>query len=440
MDAIDPTQTKLRVLVASHSHPAVAKGGAEIAAHNLFLALQARPDSEAWFLGCSRDGSFGRLGSAIVQPFSDREFLYCPGEFDWFKFANHDPRFPRQFEALLAELDPQVVHFHHYINFGVEVFQLVRRALPNARIVLTLHEYLGICHHYGQMITSGKHNLCYEASYTRCHGCFPEWDPSDFFLRRSYILQFLDHVDQFIAPSRFLADRYVRWGVSAERMTVVENVVAPTLPPVVAPLHGAEDVLRIGFFGQISWLKGCNVMFDAADILARDEVSDIVFDIHGDYRSQMPDFQKEFLERLDAAGRNVAFHGPYENELVDMLMAGVDAVLVPSVWWENSPVVIQEALRNRRPVICSAIGGMAEKVRDGVDGFHFRAGSGAALAGLLRRLAKDRQLLLGVEASMARPVSADAITDRHLELYRSLFVRTAPRLDGPARLPAAAAG
>ena len=71
-------------------------------------------------------------------------------------------------------------------------------------------------------------------------------------------------------------------------------------------------------------------------------------------------------------------------------MNSVDLVLVPSIWWENSPMVIQEALRNRRPVVCSDIGGMAEKVVDGRDGFSFPVGNPVALASLLRRLAGAR--------------------------------------------------
>ena len=59
------------------------------------------------------------------------------------------------------------------------------------------------------------------------------------------------------------------------------------------------------------------------------------------------------------------------------LMAEVDWVVVPSLWWENSPLVIQEAFLHGRPVICSDIGGMAEKVTDGVNGLHFRAGDRA---------------------------------------------------------------
>jgi len=54
-------------------------------------------------------------------------------------------------------------------------------------------------------------------------------------------------------------------------------------------------------------------------------------------------------------------------------MAAVDWVVVPSIWWENSPLVIQEAFAHGRPVICSDIGGMAEKVAHEKNGLHFRA-------------------------------------------------------------------
>jgi len=60
-------------------------------------------------------------------------------------------------------------------------------------------------------------------------------------------------------------------------------------------------------------------------------------------------------------------------------------VVVPSIWWENSPLVIQEAFAAGRPVICSDIGGMAEKVTDGVNGLHFRVGDPEDLAATIHR-------------------------------------------------------
>ena len=77
--------------------------------------------------------------------------------------------------------------------------------------------------------------------------------------------------------------------------------------------------------------------------------------------------------------------GKYAHDDLPRLMAEVDWVVVPSRWWENSPLVIQEAFLHQRPVICSDIGGMAEKVADGVDGLHFRAGDPRSLARVLER-------------------------------------------------------
>jgi glycosyltransferase involved in cell wall biosynthesis len=409
---------RLRVVIAAHGHPEMSKGGAEIAAYQLFCNLRDRADYEAWFIGCDRTMEADRAGAVILQPFSEREYIYAPGEFEWFKFANRDFRFPGDFTDLLKELQPDVIHFHHYMNYGVEVFYHVKRVLPNCRIILTLHEFLAICNHYGQMITTGHRNLCYESSPIRCQRCFPEFSRSDFFLRKKYIQRFFDLVDGFIAPSRFLAERHIAWGVPAEKMHVIENVI-PTVETVAPAKQALRDgPLRIGFFGQISQLKGINVLFDAAEALADEEVTDVVLEIFGDYRSQPAEFQKDFLERLPKAGRNVRFHGPYDSSRVDELMQSVDAVLMTSIWWENSPVVIQEAFRNRRPVICSNIGGMAEKVRDGIDGLHFPVGSSVALATLLRHLAADRDILKAIAEAMAVPPAADLIVDRHIQLYR----------------------
>jgi glycosyltransferase involved in cell wall biosynthesis len=415
-----PPRSTSRLLIASHSHPQLSKGGAEIAAFELFRALRERPDYATWFLGCVRDQMNAKLGATINQPFSEHEFLYAAGAFDWFKFANRDPNFPREFRDLLARLQPDIVHFHHYINLGVEAFLHVRESLPNCKIVVTLHEYLALCHHFGQMLTKSR-SLCYESSPMRCTRCFDDITPSDFFLRNLYINRFFDLVDRFIAPSHFLAERYIAWGIPEAKMSVIENVIAhphQKHPEVV--IAEKSDLWRVGFFGQISFLKGINVLLEAAEILEEREIYNVVFEIYGDYSGQPPEFQKEFLERLGTAGRNVKFHGPYDQIRVDRLMQSVDLVLVPSIWWENSPVVIQEALRNRRPVICSDIGGMAEKVRDGIDGYHFAVGNSFALTSLLMRLTEPQAKVVGASEAMRSPASVEEMTEHYHQFYESL--------------------
>jgi glycosyltransferase involved in cell wall biosynthesis len=412
----------LKVLIASHSHPKLSNGGAEIAAYELFSALRKRPEYEPTFLGCARDEINQKQGATISQPFSEREYLYSGGAFDWFRFSNADPKFPREFRALLQKLQPRILHFHHYLNFGVEAFLHVRETLPDCRIVLTLHEYLALCHHYGQMVTRQNSTLCYEASPTRCTRCFKDITPSDFFLRKLYIQRFFELVDRFIAPSAFLAERYAAWGVPKERISVIENVTAPSLHERAAAEAGnGDDLLRVGFFGQISYLKGINILLVAAEILEEREAHNVVFEIYGDYSGQPPDFQADFLARLAKVGRNVKFYGAYDQHRVDRLMQSVDLIVVPSIWWENSPVVIQEALRNGRPIVCSDIGGMAEKVRDGLDGFHFPVGNSVALASLLLKLAATPKPLADIAGTIQSPATVAEITDRYAQLYASLL-------------------
>ncbi len=401
-----------RILVAAHSHPLLSKGGAEIAAWRNHEAMAAAPGWQSWFMGCAREAA-PRAGSVITQPFGPQQYLYTSTGFDWFKFANRDPNYPRELKAILADIRPDILHFHHYAIFGVETFLHIREVLPDSRIVLTLHEFQAICHHYGQMITPGRRELCEAATLRDCQRCFPEISRGDFYLRAAYARRFLDLVDHFVAPSSFLAERYIAWGIDRSRVSVIENITAPgPADPQPAP---AGPRLRVGFFGQISWLKGIQVLLDAAALLEDDGVTDVRFDIHGDDASQPEDFRADFAARLKSAGRNVRFHGAYDNRAVDRLMASVDAVVLPSIWWENSPVVIQEARRNRRPVICSDIGGMAEKVRDGIDGLHFPAGDATSLADLLAGLARDRSRLAALAPAFTP-------TD-HAAAHRALYER-----------------
>ena len=154
--------------------------------------------------------------------------------------------------------------------------------------------------------------------------------------------------------------------------------------------------------------------------LERSHPGEVLFEIFGEYRNQPAEFQTEFVERLDSLSSNVRFQGPYDEHRVDRLMQSVHAVIVPSIWWENSPLVIQEAFRNRRPVICSDIGGMAEKVRDGIDGFHFAVGSSGDLVMLIEEFLENHELLTELEPGIKKPPQLETIIEAHMQVYRSV--------------------
>jgi glycosyltransferase involved in cell wall biosynthesis len=107
---------------------------------------------------------------------------------------------------------------------------------------------------------------------------------------------------------------------------------------------------------------------------------------------QHSEYQQEFNRLVGETRDRVTLAGPYQHADLPGLMASVDWVVVPSIWWENSPLVIQEAFFHGRPVICSDIGGMAEKVTDGVNGLHFRARDAVALAETIERAVATNEL------------------------------------------------
>ena len=106
--------------------------------------------------------------------------------------------------------------------------------------------------------------------------------------------------------------------------------------------------------------------------------------------------------------------GPYQPHELRSRMAGVDWVTMPSIWWENSPLVIQEAFLCGRPLLVSDIGGMAAKVRDGVDGLHVPAANPRAWADALLRAADGTALWDRLRGGIRRPLNHDECAARHL--------------------------
>ena len=137
---------------------------------------------------------------------------------DWLRFA-----LPWMSKAnarrVLDEVRPDVVHFHHFMNLGVDMLTLTRRLLPDCRIVFTFHEFLSICLAYGQMVRTVDRSLCAHASAVRCHQCFPEHAPETFFVRKQWFQEHLRVVDLFTVPSRFMIASIWTWSCSASTVS-----------------------------------------------------------------------------------------------------------------------------------------------------------------------------------------------------------------------------
>lgn len=413
----------LRVLIVAHGHPELSAGGAEFAAYLLFCRLRREPGVKAHFLAWAETGLHPDSAESCARFRKRRdETLISAKGFNNFLFKQSSKSVIAEFSHLIKRIDPDVVHFHHYTNIGLDLISWVRNYRPAIRIIITLHEYMAICHNYGVMVKTRSSELCKEASDHRCATCFPEISTSDFSYRYRYIQSHFAKLDLLISPSEFLRQRYIAWGVPAWQIVVIENGIDPIPPPPPRPRATGERRAVFGFFGQIHPFKGLLELMSAFDQLARFPASatnGIRLIIHGAYLElNHADYIRAFNELLAKTSVRVRFHGPYVRQDLYHLMGTVDWVIIPSIWWENSPLVIQEALAHRRPVICSNIGGMAEKVRPGKDGFHFPVGDPLELAKLLVRLTAKDAVWDALQQTMRRPTTVDESVARHLEIYR----------------------
>ena len=413
----------LRVLYVAHNHPTLHPGGAEAYALELYEAMRDEAGIEPVLLA--------RIGSNVARrrvghpgtPFSavngdpGQHFVFTETEhFDFFTLTSRDKAlYSRHLTDFLLAHRPDVVHLQHTHFIGVDLLSQIRRVLPEAAIVYTLHEFLPICHRDGQMLRTSGDELCAEASPRRCNECFPELSPQAFFLRERFVKGHFANVDRFLAPSAQLMDKYVRWGIAEDRIEVEEYGRLAPAQRAGAPSQ-TRSPTNIGFFGQLSRFKGAEVMLDAMAMLEPE--TDAHLWLHGaNLELQTEEFQEEFAARSAELRDRVTFRGPYDHDELPRLMEDLHWAIIPSIWWENSPLVIQEAFFHRRPIICSDVGGMAEKVRDGIDGIHFRAGDAWSLARTIERATGSARLWQKLRDGIREPYAMDDHVERLLELY-----------------------
>ena len=415
------------IAIVSHSHPSVSKGGAEIAAYSLYLGLRSL-GVDAIFIAVCPASERDRL---LLGSEREHALVVDAERYDHF-YQISSASVWRDLRDVLLRHRVGLVSLHHFLAIGVNSLRALaaETAIP---FVVTLHEFLAICAHHGQMVTRPARRLCPMATPTACAACFPEQSRQQFAARQALIHGALSHAAAFVSPSHFLAERMVEWGLNREKFTVIENGLRH-LPERAEPGRAGDEgrLWTFGYFGQITPFKGLDVLLDAIELLAAqpDIGRRIRIRVHGNLMGQTPEFTARFAAVFAATSQFTAYAGPYDNRDVPDLMSACDYVIVPSTWWENSPVVIQEAYAVGRPVICTGIGGMAEKVPNNRSGLHFRINDPSDLARTMAEAADDvlyQALCSGI------PKVAD--TRDMAQRYLAIFARVAGGQDAEAARP-----
>jgi GT2 family glycosyltransferase/glycosyltransferase involved in cell wall biosynthesis len=456
----------MRILEVVHGFPPAAPGGTELYAHAHALALRDCGDEVLVF---TREQDPTRAEYDVRTETRDGLRVVS---------VNNTFRGTRTFEEtyrneaidaiagrVIDEFKPDAAHIHHLTGLSTTIVRiLAERRIPS---VFTLHDYWLMCHR-GQLLDV-DYRACDGPGTEGCHACLPAAGGAGRIgfagavavraverrlpaasarqLRRvaeglagmiassgevedqercriAHMREVCAEILHFLAPSRDIRERFVRFGVAPERITVSGNGVvqlngaaSPTSVGSAFRRTVGGHGLRLGFLGSLMISKAPHVLLEAAARLPRRSVAVDLFGACSAYHGD--DSYRKQIEPL-LHGEGVRAHGAIPHEQVAEALGSIDVLVVPSVWPENAPLVIQEAFLAGIPVVASRIGGIPEMVADGQSGLLFRPGDVEDLTRTLSRLLDEPELLGTLRAGIPSVRSIEEDVRLARSLYQTL--------------------
>ena len=363
-----------KILICSNVYPPNFIGGAELIAHFQGKLLQERGHEVIAFTGDNvRNDKRYALAEDMYEGLTVFRVCLHPQDYQWDLINFSHPAVDAHFTRLIDEFSPDVVHMHNIIGLSTGIIHIAKNR--GAKTVLTLHDHWGFC--YKNTLLKRGSEICRD--YSRCAECMPFVRDETgrnipIRMRQDFLNLQLQEVDAFISPSLYLAQAYISAGIPIGKMNVIWNGVdvARFTRVVKKPREGKVRFTFIGYFG---FHKGINVFLDALSLIRTpDRVS---VNLVG--AGEQTDSLRDKIATLGLS-RVVRFWGKVDNSRIEEVFAETDVQVLPSLWPENQPVSITEAMATRTAVIASAIGGIPELVMDGYSGYLFTPGNAAQLA------------------------------------------------------------
>jgi rhamnosyltransferase len=467
-----------RILLLVHGFPPSSCGGTETYVADLAQALSRRPGLGVSVL--AREGDPLRAELAVRRErrglvdvhFINNTFQTCES----FEDSYRNPALGRVAASVIDAIDPDVVHVQHLTALSTDLVEECRRR--GTPVVMTLNDYWMICHR-GQLIDrDGKRcdgpgcgpqaeagsgcarcippaALAPAAAWRagrrlrripiartavaiaeRAMGAMagPERTRAASLARACHMREVCRAADLLLAPSRTLEARHLEFGVPRDRLRWCDQGIHVGVE--ARSSNRAPRPLRLAFAGSLMYSKAPHVLLDAVERLPPGSATVDLIGAVAPYHGSV-EYARALSARLGAPFIRHLGHVPHER--MPELLAAVDVLVVPSVWIENAPFVIREAFAAGVPIVASRLGGMAEMVRDGVDGLLFEAGNADALADVLRRILDEPDLLPSLRAGIRRVMTIDEDAAQLVETYTRLRPDTAtaspPRRPAPRDLP-----
>jgi len=292
----------------------------------------------------------------------------------------------RRLESLIVKEEPDIAHLHMIEHqLSPSILHILKKY--NIPMLQTVHQYKLVCPNY-RLFNPGTGQVC-----EKClHGNF--WNPIREKCHKNSLIAsamvalesslhrwlkiYVDNIDLFHVPSHFMGIKFQQAGIGEGK---IRHLFYTINMQDYKPGNTSGEYFL--FLGRLSDEKGVVTLLKAAK-----NFPDAPFYIVGDgpQRVQLESFAQENLLP------NVKFLGSKEGEELEALVRDCRAVVVPSEWYDNSPLVIYEAFAYSRPVICAKMGGMPELVDHEENGLHFEAGNVESLSTQLKRMWREPEM------------------------------------------------
>jgi glycosyltransferase involved in cell wall biosynthesis len=409
----------VRVLLVCHGYPPLGVAGVErvsaqtaerlTARGHDVTVLTRRPSEAPATLTLERDR---RNGVPVVS--------IAGGGSTFGRFPGHEAALEQAFERVLLELDPELVLITHLLHHSPGYVNVAHRwGVP---VVLELHDFFALCPRAHLQRVSGE--LCGgpEGGRACAVHCFADQRDAAarWSLRAHSFAQAVHDADAVLCPSRYVADRLAPLRGDAAPIAVLGNGVGPFGPVLRDPARDASEPLRLASIGVTVEHKGFHVVVEA---LRRARLPAARYTIFGLTAEPGASELRRAAKRVP--GLELRLFGGFEPHMLPVLLADVDAVVIPSLVAETYSIVAREALVCGVPILASRIGALPDAVREGENGRLFEPGDASGLALLLQDLAADRaalrRLAAGIRDDDALPVQARA--DALKTLLRDVVAR-----------------
>ena len=312
----------------------------------------------------------------------------------------YDETLDEIFRAYLKKVNPDIVHFGHLSHLSTSLIKIVKEfGIP---IIYTIHDFWLYCVK-GQLINKQK-EICSGPSVQNCTSCSPyvvnQQEVSE---TTKHMMETIDNVDIFISPSHTLRDFFINQGVNSNKIKYLKYGFNTKKIIYNKKGFASDTKINFGFMGRVIPTKGIKVLVDVFNELPNENLS-----IYGGIGAQ-----KRFLET-----KNINFKGGYDNNTINDVLQDIDVLIVPSIWYENAPLVIQEAFLAGIPVITSDLGGMSELVINNENGFTFDVGSKTHLKEIILKIINDPTILNRLKNSRDIVVDIKDDTKEIINIYK----------------------